>query len=324
MGIVTRVAALTDGVFIAFDSIRANKVRAALTILGVAIGVFVVVIMSAAIHGINASVAKDFESSGPTTFFLNRFPITFEACDGSDDTCKWRHNPPFSENEMLAMSALPTIKGVTMRSGTSSPIKYADRSLPGVSTEAYTANFLDVSGGDVVDGRSFKAAENNNAARVVMINDKAAERLFGESEPIGKMILMGNTPMEVIGIYKPSGSFFSGANSAKAVVPLETGRRYLNIHKEWSDIAIKPQDGVPRDIAIDDITATLRGVRGLKPSVPSNFAIITQDQLFETWGKITGMFFLVMISLSAVGLLVGGVGVVAIMMISVTERTREI
>ena len=77
-------------------------------------------------------------------------------------------------------------------------------------------------------------------------------------------------------------------------------------------------------MAIDDVTAALRGMRGLKPSVPSNFAIITQDQLFELWGKITGMFFLVMFALSAVGLMVGGVGVVAIKMISVTERTREI
>src|SRR5436309_10459903 len=88
-----RVYGLLEGVTIALDSIRSNRVRAALTILGVAVGVFVVVVISAAIHGINASVAKDFESAGPTTFFLSRYPITFEACDGTEDTCKWRHNP---------------------------------------------------------------------------------------------------------------------------------------------------------------------------------------------------------------------------------------
>src|SRR5215217_6907382 len=89
-------------------------------------------------------------------------------------------------------------------------------------------------------------------------------------------------------------------------------------------IAVKPRPEVSRDQAIDDVTAFIRGKRGLRPAQPNDFSVITQDQLFDVYDKIFGMFFLVMISLSAVGLIVGGVGVVAIMMISVTERTREI
>jgi putative ABC transport system permease protein len=89
-------------------------------------------------------------------------------------------------------------------------------------------------------------------------------------------------------------------------------------------LAVKPREGVARDIALDDVTATLRGIRGTRPRDESSFAIITQDKLLDTYNSIFGMFFLVMIALSAVGLIVGGVGVVAIMMISVTERTREI
>src|SRR6187455_2247197 len=94
-----RAASLFEGVLIALDALRANKVRAALTILGIAIGVFVVVIMSAAIHGINSSVAEEFEKAGPTTFFVNRFPITLEGCSDDDDTCKWRSNPPLRLQE---------------------------------------------------------------------------------------------------------------------------------------------------------------------------------------------------------------------------------
>src|ERR1035437_10503839 len=90
-------------VTIAIDSIRANKVRAGLTILGIAVGVFVVVVISAAIHGINNSVAKALESPGPTTFFVSRFPITFEACDGTDDTCKWFRNPALTLTDMEAI-----------------------------------------------------------------------------------------------------------------------------------------------------------------------------------------------------------------------------
>src|SRR3954471_10486209 len=105
-----RIFGMREGVSIALDSIRANKVRAGLTILGIAVGVFVVVVISAAIHGINESVAKDFESAGPTTFFLSRYPITFEACDGTDDTCKWRHNPRLSYADTKVLNALPSIR----------------------------------------------------------------------------------------------------------------------------------------------------------------------------------------------------------------------
>src|ERR687885_192608 len=108
--VATRLLALAEGVAIALDSLRANKVRAALTILGIAVGVFVVVVISAAIHGINASVAKDFESTGPTTFFVTRYPISFEACDGSDDTCKWRRNPRLTLTDNAAIAALPSVR----------------------------------------------------------------------------------------------------------------------------------------------------------------------------------------------------------------------
>jgi putative ABC transport system permease protein len=107
-------------------------------------------------------------------------------------------------------------------------------------------------------------------------------------------------------------------------VPLETARRHLGSDTRWLQLTVKPRAGVERDDAIDEVTGALRVSRGLKPGLDNNFAIITQDKLFETYNKIFGMFFIVMIALSAVGTLVGGVGVIAIMMISVTERTREI
>src|SRR3954463_4113850 len=105
-----RIFGMKEGVTIALDSIRANKVRAGLTILGIAVGVFVVVLISAAIHGINESVAKDFESAGPTTFFVSRFPITFEACDGTDATCKFLRNPPLTLADVDALGQLPSAR----------------------------------------------------------------------------------------------------------------------------------------------------------------------------------------------------------------------
>jgi putative ABC transport system permease protein len=318
-----RIGSLAEGVWIAIDALRANKVRAALTILGIAIGVFVVVLMSALIHGINSSVAQEFEKAGPTTFFVYRFPIALEGCTDEEDSCKWRRNPPIRVGEAVALERLASIQDVTIRSNTGAPAKYRDRVLSSAGVNAYTANWIAVTGGDIVLGRNFTGAEASNGARVAVINETMAERLFNGVDPLGKELLLNKSPFLVVGIYKPAGDFL-GTPRPEAYVPFAAGRRYLNLWIDWIDLTVRPQPGVARDEAIDDVVATLRGLRGLRPSEPDNFAVITQDKLFETWGKVTGMFFIVMIALSAVGLLVGGIGVVAIMMISVTERTREI
>jgi putative ABC transport system permease protein len=319
-----RITSLVEGVLIAVDALRANRVRAALTILGIAIGVFVVVVMSAAIQGINNGVAQEFEKAGPTTFFVNRFPISLEGCsDADDESCKWRSNPPLRLTEAAAIKRLPSIEDITISSGASAAAKYGDRLLSGMRVTAFTANWIEVDGGDLVQGRTFTATEESNGARVVVVNEKAAERLFNGVDPIGKVLMLNKSPFLVIGVYKSAGDFMSEP-SPRAYVPFNAGRRYLNLWIDWIDFTVKPRPGVSRDEAIDDVVATIRGLRGLRPGQVENFAVITQDKLFETWGKLTGIFFLVMITLSGIGLIVGGVGVVAIMMISVTERTREI
>ena len=323
MRVRDRVSSLAEGVWIAIDALRANKVRAALTILGIAIGVFVVVLMSAVIHGINSNVAQEFEKAGPTTFFVNRYPIVLEGCSDDEDTCKWRNNPPLRVGEAVALGRLQSIGDVTIRSGTQAPAKFRDRVLSGAQVEAYTANWMEVTGGDIVQGRNFTPAEAANGARVAVINETMVTRLFNGVDPLGKDVLLNKSPFMVVGVYKAAGDFM-GDPRPGAVVPFAAGRRYLNLWIDWIDFTVRPKPGVNRDEAIDDVVATIRGLRGLRPSQPDNFAVITQDKLFETWGRVTGMFFIVMIALSGVGLLVGGIGVVAIMMISVTERTREI
>ena len=323
--ISARIYNLGEGVRIAVEAMIANKVRASLTILGVAVGVFVVVVISAAIHGINQSVASDFESAGPTTFFLQRYPITFEACDGSDDTCKWRSNPPLTFAELAAVQRLESVAQAGAEQEWNSIARYKDRTLPSASIDAFTGNWAVLGAPEMIDGRAFTDPEARAASRVVVLNTVAKERLLGDSDPIGKIITLSGGPFEVIGVYKDNSSFLSGGSERpKIVMPIQSLQRHLNGNVQWMGIAVKPRDGVSPDVAIDEVTATMRGMRGLRPGRESNFAVITQDKLFETYNKIFGMFFLVMIALSAVGLLVGGVGVVAIMMISVTERTREI
>ena len=320
-----RLHILREGVTIALDSIRSNKVRAGLTILGIAVGVFVVVVISAAIHGINASVAKDLESTGPTTFFVSRFPISFEACDGTDETCKFFRNPRLTLDDVDALQRLPTIRTAGARLDTQRAIAYKDHRLRSVDVNAFTGNWQQIDGGgDIFPGRNFTQNEATTGERVVVINDELAKQAFGDSDPLDKMIEIGDVPFKVLGIYHYQASFLSGGNNPRAIVPIESARKHLKVN--WNDIgiAVIPVATATRAEAIDDVIAAMRGRHALRPGTDNDFAIITQDQLFEVYNKIFGAFFLVMIVLSAVGLIVGGVGVIAIMMISVTERTREI
>ena len=330
MNFSARILNAFEGVGIAIEAIRANKVRAALTIMGVAIGVFVVVALSSVVRGINDSFARDVEAAGPTSFFVYRRPVGgFSACDGTDETCPERRNPGITIDEVATIERLPTIQAVTAHMANGDQFRYQDRTLT-AGTEAYTANWTEVDGGDIYPGRSFTYAENQTAAQVVIINDKLAQTLFGTSDPLDKQIFIDGVRFTVIGLYhytaSPMGTPTSagGGDSPKAIIPWETARRHLHFWARGNNLIVKPRPGVTVDEATDDVTAALRGRRGLKPNQKNNFEIVTQDRLLDIYNKLFGTFFVVGLALSSVGLMVGGVGVIAIMMISVTERTREI
>jgi len=324
MTLGSKLANLFEGVIIALDAIRSNKVRAGLTILGIAVGVFVVTVMSAAVHGINAGVAKSLAAAGPTTFFLTRWPAEIQSCNGSADSCPWRRNPPLSLANAKEIERLPFIKGVTAHINSSAPIKFADRELPGISVDGFPPGWLDVQGGDIVDGRNFTSEENETASNVLLVNEKVVEKLFLGEAAVGKEVRFGGQLFTVIGVFRPISNAFDSNDKGKAIVPYTTAQRRLNVGTWWMDLTVKPRDGVNRDGAMDEVIATMRIVRHLRPAQTNDFFVSTPEKIMELYNKIVGVFFLVMIVLSAIGLLVGGVGVVAIMMISVTERTREI
>ena len=318
-----------EGVTIALDAIRANKVRAALTILGVAVGVFVVVAMAATVHGITASFQQDVEAFGATSFQVRRRNVGFSGCDGSDDNCPDRRNPAVTPDEAAMIRAMPDVQAVTEIWGDSKPFRYRDRALGSVGYDALSAEWLETDAGDIEPGRNFSEAENKAAAQVVIINDTLKARLFGTSDPIGKQVAVDGRPFTVIGVYHTRAGFLKtmdgrGPDRPRAIVPIETARRHLDLWSRGVILMVKPRAGAAQAQVMDDVTATLRARRGLRPSQPNNFHLVTQDRMMEVFDKLFGTIFIVGLSLSGVGLLVGGVGVVAIMMISVTERTREI
>ncbi|HEX3156899.1 MAG TPA: ABC transporter permease [Gemmatimonadaceae bacterium] len=318
-----------EGVGIALDAIRANKVRAGLTIMGVAVGVFVVVAMAATVHGITKSFQQDVEAFGATSFQVRRRSIGFSACDGTDDNCPERRNPAITAAEAQLLRQLSSVQAVTEIWGSEKPFRYRDRYLQQVGYDALSSQWLLTDKGDISPGRNFTEAEDKAAARVIIINDSLKSQLFGDSDPIGKEVSVDGQPFSVIGVYHTEAGFLKsmdgrGPDKPRAIIPMSTARRHLGLWQRGVILMVKPRPEVAQGDVMDEVTSTLRGRRGLRPSQPNNFFLVTQDRMMEVFNSLFGTIFVVGLALSAVGLLVGGVGVVAIMMISVTERTREI
>ncbi|HYF39063.1 MAG TPA: ABC transporter permease [Gemmatimonadales bacterium] len=314
-----------EGSAIALDSIGANKVRAALTILGVAIGVTVVIAMASAITGINQSITNILESAGPKTFFVFRyFSGGLDVSDGSDELSPWRRMPWLTVEEAELIRALPAVSNVNIGEYSNGPVRFEGIELKSVAIAGFTPTWNLVNGGDILAGRNYTQMEYAAGARVVVINDKLAESLFPRRDAIGKRIKIFGQPFEVIGLHAEAASLFSNADEPRLAIPHTTFTKVADYRKGWMEIAVLPTEAATVQETQDQVIAALRTKRGLRPGEPDNFAVVTQDRVLDTFNKITAAFFVVMIALSSVGLMVGGVGVVAIMMISVTERTREI
>jgi len=324
-GVGRGLTAFREGIGIALDSLRANKTRAALTILGVTIGVAVVVTMAATVEGINSSVEESIRESGPTTFYVFRFfRGGVQVDDGSEESQPWRKNPPLTTEEAAALRELPSIFAVTVREETNSAMDAGDTHISSVMVVGMSATYIQAMGGDINPGRSWTPVEDAAGDRVVVLNEKLAGRLFGARNPIGQKVRMSGQQYTVIGVYVPPPNLFSGGNESFALLPHETLRRNIQYWHGWMMFLIKPVESATLQGAMDDVTGSLRRIRGLRPGQENTFSLVTQDAILDIWSKVTAVFFAVMIGLSSVGLMVGGVGVIAIMMISVTERTREI
>ncbi len=314
---------MLEGAGIALASLRAHKARAALTILGVAIGVMVVMVIGALISGFDKGLTDMLESLGPKTFYVGRYWGGTQAED-PDDPNPWRRRPALSVDEAVRLERLPSIAFVVVDENASADVEFENKRLSSVSIQGRDADWPKVAGGDVYPGRSFTHVEDKANATVVVINDKVAEHLFGRLDPIGRRVKIAGLPYEVIGVYHPPTGLFGEGDQPEVLIPYGTLVKYVPYWQGWMDFFVTPAENVSVPRAIDDVTVAMRAMRGLRPSEPNNFDVVTQEKYLEVFNSSTMMIRVLMIVLSMVGLLVGGVGVVAIMMISVTERTREI
>ncbi|HEY7682894.1 MAG TPA: ABC transporter permease [Gemmatimonadales bacterium] len=319
------LARIGEGVGIALGSLRANKVRAALTILGVAIGVMVVITIGAAITGIKRSASQVIESLGPKTFFVFRYwSGGLNISDGSDELSPWRRNPWLTPEDAEFIRGLPLVSEVNVDEYSNGPVSYERSNLKSVDIAGFSPSWVRVNGGEILAGRNFTDLEYAAAAHVCIINDKLASELFPGLNPVGQRIRIFGALFEVVGLHAEAANLFSNASSPRLAMPHTTFMKVADYWKGWMDIAVVPVQSASVQEAMDQVIAAMRARRGLRPAQESNFTVVSSDKFLDSFNQITQGFFFVMLALSAVGLMVGGVGVVAIMMISVTERTREI
>jgi putative ABC transport system permease protein len=320
-----RLTALTEGIGIALDAIRANKLRSSLTILGVVIGVSTVMAMASIVNGIRGQIINTIEVVGPTTIRVLRY---FSSTPVNPDAPprEVRIRPKLEAAEAEALAALPEIGYAAIWVGVFERLAYqASRTQ---LTVVYGADdrFMEILGGGILEGRTFTPTEVRTGRNVVILEVEAAERVFGRIAPLGKLMRVGTNPFTVVGLYrKPENIFQPPGQEISAIVPYEAARRAFRYDDVNSLVILaKPIEGVTVDRAMDLITVQLRKMRGLRPGDPNTFDMITSDQVLSLFDRLTGVFFLVMIVLSSVALMVGGIGVMAIMLVSVTDRTREI
>jgi putative ABC transport system permease protein len=316
---------IDEGVLIALDSLRVNKLRSFLTILGVVIGVATVMTMASIVQGIRTQVFNAVNAAVPNTFYVMRWFGT-TPFDPSNPPYEVRIRPVLTEADAAAVARADLVRHAALWCRFTSRIEYeASRTQ---LTEVWGAdeNFLELQGGTLLKGRLFAPSEVRTGAPVAIIASDVSQTLFGRLDPIGRYVRMGNRALLVIGIWHPpDNAFRQPGASTGAFVPFRMARGSFQFDETREQFIVVLGDRAASVSDVEDQAAiALRRHRGLRPGMPDTFDMLTQDQMLEMVDRLTGAFFLVMVALSGVSLLVGGIGVMAIMMVSVTSRTREI
>ncbi len=320
-----------ETVTMAFDTLRENKLRSGLTILGIVIGVMTVIVISSVVNGLNENVSGLVESLGSNILFIFRFPVF-----SGKPTTEMLTRKQMTYDDAIAMRDLPHVTAVSpalryvqqtnFGAIGSTAVKANGRSMEGTAVEGDTPSLKDVVDLDMDEGRYFNENDLERAASVVVLGRDTADELFPANDSVGKEVSMSGLTLTVIGVAsKKKNAFGGGKNPADnfAYVPVTT---FHKMHPEVLDYWIMLKYDDPKNMALvqDELTELLRRRRKVANAAPDNFAIFGTDSLTRLWNQVTFGLFMLLGALSSVALMVGGVGVMNIMLVSVTERTREI
>jgi len=316
------LAEIREGFGISWNAICANKTRSVLTTLGIVIGIVTVTLMGTAIEGLNTAFLKSISALGADVFYVQR---------GNWMTNTWedwlkeqkRRKIRMPEVEALAQQ-LTLATAVAPTADDDGSVKYKNRSASAVTILGTTEDYLLTSGVGVEQGRFISTADAAGGRPVCVLGSEVATNLFRNESPIGQRVKIENQSFEVIGVLEKQGSFlgmFSLDN--RVIIPL---RQFIS--SIWSDpsidIEVKAKQLVDLDEAREELRQVMRRVRRLAPNDPDDFAINQQDQFVQMFHRVAGTIAVVGLFVTGLSLFVGGIGIMNIMFVSVTERTREI
>jgi putative ABC transport system permease protein len=324
-----RLGDTNEAIRMAMDTLRTNKVRSGLTMLGILIGVATVILISSVINGLSSNVNGIIKSLGSNVLWVFRFPVF-----GSRPTPEMLARKQLTYEDGEAMKLLPHViavdasqqyRGAQGQQGSFS-VKYNGRKIQNTVLQGESEQEPDVYDLDIAQGRYFTPQESLRGANVVVLGSDTAQELFGNDPAVGKEVQIEGDVFSVVGVFAPQKQAFGGGKNPEdnsAHFPVLT---FHKIHPEILDhwISVKYDDAKNKIAVEDEMRELLRRRRKVRADQPDNFAIFSSDALLTLWNQLTSGLFIFLVGVASVGLMVGGVGVMNIMLVSVTERTREI
>ena len=314
---------IRESLLLALDTLRTHKFRSFLTVLGVLIGTTTVIGVASIITGLNNRLVETMEQYGSQTIYIFKFEpgIRFRL------TREERMRKPLQYEDAVAIRQYcPDVEEVAVDifyNGPAPGAKYKGQEMLDAGLQGASAEDFSINGSTFVDGRPYTELEDTHRLNVAVIGADITERFFQGEDPIGKDIIVGGNTFRIIGALGKRLSFLGDNGSDRTVyIPYWTFRKIYPDAKENLILAKAYPNRM--NAAMDEITAVMRRMRKVKPDQDNNFGMATADSVIKQFNEITGTVALVMVVLSSIGLLVGGIGVMNIMLVSVTERTREI
>jgi putative ABC transport system permease protein len=310
-----------DSAGIALSAIWAAKLRSFMTVLGNIVAVTSIIAVVSLIQGLNASVKTAIlNQSGADSFNVQQFPIT----RSDEEFDKVRGNPRITMTDVRAVRRYSSlVSAVMLDSGGGGRITYKDKSIDQTSITGVTGEYVNFSSYDAERGRLMSPTEVDTARPVTVIGWGTADRLFGDVDPLEKTIQIEGVHFRVVGVSAKRGSVLGRSQDEFAVIPLGQFQMLFGSRRQLS-MTVKPQDVADMKAAIDETTVALRGSRRLKPKQADNFGILTSDTILDIYHSATNGIFAVLIGVVGLSLVVGGIVIMNIMLMVVSERTREI
>ena len=310
-----------ESVVLALQSIWANKLRSVLTLLGNIVAVSSIITVVALITGVNAAVTDAIVSDlGADSFTIQRMGIT----QNEDDFERMRNNPLVTLEDAAAVKRFATtIESVMAQAQTQTRVSYRDEELETTQVQGVSEEYLDFATFDAERGRMITPTEITRKRYVVLIGWGIADRLFGPEDPIDKKIKVAGMPFTVVGVSKKKGAAFGQSLDEFVVIPLGTYQKLFGARQSLQ-LMVKPRDAAFAQLARDEARVALRVDRGLKPAEPDNFGLVASDSVLGIFQQATAGIAVMLVGIVGLSLLVGGIVIMNIMLMVVSERTREI